>query len=436
MDVDGLSGSVERLNLGDAPEAGALAAAVASAAVGATSSPASASGFSKAVDDSSSNNQGGSQTPGASPAAHDKDNDVEGKLFIGGISWQTTEEGLRHHFGKYGALADIALMKDKYTGHPRGFGFIKFEDLTVLDEILSQEHKIDGKVVDVKRAVPKSEAPGPSSRSSRPAETNKIFVGGLAPTVMMAEFRKYFETFGSVVDAVVMFDRQTQRSRGFGFVTFQEDSVVHEIMMGTHEINGKMVEVKRAEPKENRSGRAPRGDFAGGSSPALGGGGPAQFAGARGRNQPFGAGGRGAGAGYGGGGSFPYNNGGAPFSGSAAGSYGQQPAYGYPAAGYGYNGQLYSAPTAYGYAGRGAGAAYSAEGGAAAGSFPVTLPPQAAYGLQAQDGQAPYTQAEYAAALRNQQQAQAQAQVQQQPQAQVPQQARPAGEGSYGSQPY
>lgn len=36
----------------------------------------------------------------------------------------------RHHFGKYGALADIALMKDKYTGHPRGFGFMKFEDLS------------------------------------------------------------------------------------------------------------------------------------------------------------------------------------------------------------------------------------------------------------------------------------------------------------------
>ena len=36
----------------------------------------------------------------------------------------------RKYFGKYGTLADIALMKDKYTGHPRGFGFIKFEDLT------------------------------------------------------------------------------------------------------------------------------------------------------------------------------------------------------------------------------------------------------------------------------------------------------------------
>jgi len=96
MDADGLAGGVDRLNLGDAPEAGALAAAVASAAVGATSSPASPSGFSKTVDELSSN-QGGPQAaaPGPPSAAHDKDNDVEGKLFIGGISWQTTEEGLR-----------------------------------------------------------------------------------------------------------------------------------------------------------------------------------------------------------------------------------------------------------------------------------------------------------------------------------------------------
>lgn len=105
MDVEELAGGVGRLNLGDAPEAGALAAAVASAAVGATSSPASASGFSKAADDNPSSNQdgtqmdslrGGPQAAGpAGPVAHDKDNDVEGKLFIGGISWQTTEEGLR-----------------------------------------------------------------------------------------------------------------------------------------------------------------------------------------------------------------------------------------------------------------------------------------------------------------------------------------------------
>lgn len=242
---------------------------------------------------------------------------------------------------------------------------------------------------------------------------------------MMAEFRKYFESFGGVVDAVVMFDRQTQRSRGFGFVTFQEDSVVHEIMMGSHEINGKMVEVKRAEPKENRSGRTQRTEFSGAPSTALGGGGSAPFTDPR-RPQQFVAG-RGTGPAFGATGSFGYNNS-APFNAASATNFGQA-AYSYP--GYGYSGQLNYAPATYAYSGRGAGVAYNAEGGNAAGSFPVPLP-QAGYTLPAQDGsQTPYAQVEYTAALRNQQQAQVQAQQQ----AQV-QHAGRAGEGAYGNQPY
>lgn len=54
-------------------------------------------------------------------------------------------------------------------------------------------------------------------------ESKKVFVGGLPPSVTEQDFRKYFEEFGKITDAVVMFDRETQRSRGFGFVTFDEE---------------------------------------------------------------------------------------------------------------------------------------------------------------------------------------------------------------------
>ena len=272
--------------------------------------------------------------------------------------------------------------------------------------------------------TPSCNASALSLRANRTPDSNKIFVGGLAPTVMMAEFRKYFENFGGVVDAVVMFDRHTQRSRGFGFVTFQEDSVVHRIMRSTHEINGKIVEVKRAEPKESRNNRASRGEISGGPPPEAWGAEPAPFSGAP-RAQPFGPG-RGPTAGYGAENSFPYgSNGAAHFLGANTGTYGQTP-YGY--SGYGYNAQLYAAPT-YG-SGRGA-QTYSAGTGTAAGSFAGPLPPQVNYPLHGQDGHSQYAQAEYITSdsLRNQQHAQHQVHMQAQ---QIPQ----VGEEVYRAQLY
>lgn len=51
-----------------------------------------------------------------------------GKLFIGGVSWETTEDGLRTYFGAFGTITDVIIMKDKFTGQPRGFGFLTFAD--------------------------------------------------------------------------------------------------------------------------------------------------------------------------------------------------------------------------------------------------------------------------------------------------------------------
>lgn len=54
----------------------------------------------------------------------------------------------------------------------------------------------------------------------------QVFVGGLAPSVDELAFRQYFEQFGAVEDAVVMYDHDSKRPRGFGFVTFVlEDTV-------------------------------------------------------------------------------------------------------------------------------------------------------------------------------------------------------------------
>lgn len=71
----------------------------------------------------------------------------QGKLFIGGISWETSEDKLNEYFGSYGEVSQTVVMRDKATGRPRGFGFVVFADPSILDRVLQDKHTIDGRTV-------------------------------------------------------------------------------------------------------------------------------------------------------------------------------------------------------------------------------------------------------------------------------------------------
>lgn len=180
-----------------------------------------------------------------------------GKLFIGGISWDTNEERLKEYFCTYGEVLETVIMKDRTTGRARGFGFVVFADPAVADRVIKEKHNIDGRMVEAKKAVPRDDQSTVSRNSSSiqgspgPVRTRKIFVGGLASTVTESDFKRYFEQFGTITDVVVMYDHNTQRPRGFGFITYDSEDAVDKVLLKTfHELNGKMVEVKRAVPKE------------------------------------------------------------------------------------------------------------------------------------------------------------------------------------------
>ncbi|KAK7258356.1 hypothetical protein RIF29_23929 [Crotalaria pallida] len=201
----------------------------------------------------------------------DKMQSDNGKLFVGGISWDTNEERLREYFSNYGEVVEAVIMKDRTTGRARGFGFVVFSDPAVADIVIKEKHNIDGRMVEAKKAVPRddqnilSRNSGSSVHGSPgPARTRKIFVGGLASTVTESDFKKYFDQFGTITDVVVMYDHNTQRPRGFGFITYDSEEAVDKVLLKTfHELNGKMVEVKRAVPKELSPGptRSPIGGY-------------------------------------------------------------------------------------------------------------------------------------------------------------------------------
>ena len=163
-----------------------------------------------------------------------------GKMFIGGLNWDTTEDGMVAYFSKYGEILDYTIMKDSNTGRSRGFGFLTFKDPRAVDEVIKKDHILDGKLIDPKRAIAREEQD----------KVGKIFVGGIDPLVNEKDFNDFFSQFGRIIDAQLMIDKDTGRSRGFGFITYDSPEAVDRVCLNKYlTLKGKSMEVKRAEPR-------------------------------------------------------------------------------------------------------------------------------------------------------------------------------------------
>ena len=92
---------------------------------------------------------------------------------------------------------------------------------------------------------------GVAARPERePLAAAKLYVGGLSWDTTADELQIAFSNFGKVVDAKVVLDRATGRSRGFGFVTFESHAAADEAItqMNGRELDGRPLRVNRAEP--------------------------------------------------------------------------------------------------------------------------------------------------------------------------------------------
>ena len=76
------------------------------------------------------------------------------KIFIGGLSWNTNEEGLANHFSKFGNLEEVKIITDRETGRSRGFGFITFDEADSASQAISEMDgaELDGRNIRVSLA--------------------------------------------------------------------------------------------------------------------------------------------------------------------------------------------------------------------------------------------------------------------------------------------
>ena len=157
---------------------------------------------------------------------------------------------------------------------------------------------------------------------------NKLYVGNLPYSVRDEDLQQSFGQFGSVTSAKVMMERDTGRSKGFGFVEMGSDAEAQAAINGMNgqPLGGRSVVVNEARPMEARPPRS--GGFGGGGGGGYGGGGGGRSGGGGG----YGGGGSGGGGGgYGGGGGggsdggfrSPYGGGGGGRSGGGGGGGGR-----------------------------------------------------------------------------------------------------------------
>jgi RNA recognition motif-containing protein len=140
---------------------------------------------------------------------------------------------------------------------------------------------------------------------------NKLYVGNLAYSVRDDSLQEAFAQFGSVTSAKVMMDRDTGRSKGFGFVEMGSDAEAQAAINGMNgqALEGRAIVVNEARPREDRPGGFGGGGRSGGGGGYGGGGG----------GYGGGGGGRSGGGGYGGGGGSRSGGGGGGRSGGGGG---------------------------------------------------------------------------------------------------------------------
>ncbi|XP_008054208.1 heterogeneous nuclear ribonucleoprotein A3-like [Carlito syrichta] len=263
------------------------------------------------------------------------------KLFIGGLSFETTDTSLREHFEKWDTLTDCVVMRDPQTKCSRGFGLGTYSRVEGMDAAMcGRPHKVDGCVVEPNRAGEDSVKPGAH------LTVKETFVGGIQEDAEEYNLRDYLEKYGEIETIEVMEVRQSGNERGFAFVTFDDRDTVDKIVVQKyHTLHGHNCEVEKALSQQEMQSAGPQRGRGGGSGDFMGRGG--NFGGSGGN---FGRGGNfGGRGGYGGGDcgsrrSYGGGDGGYNGFGGDGGNYGGGPGYGSRAgygAGYGNRGGGY-----------------------------------------------------------------------------------------------
>ncbi|KAL8149889.1 29 kDa ribonucleoprotein A, chloroplastic-like [Apium graveolens] len=189
------------------------------------------------------------------------------KLFVGNLPFNCDSAVLADLFGNAGTVEMVEVIYDKFTGKSRGFAFVTMSTVQEVEAAAQQfnGYELEGRALRVNSGPPPPKEEN-SFRSPRGGagggggggrsfdNTNRLYVGNLSWDVDNVALETLFSEQGKVVDAKVVYDRETGRSRGFGFVTYGSSNEVNRAIdnLNGADLDGRQIRVSVAEAPPQR----------------------------------------------------------------------------------------------------------------------------------------------------------------------------------------
>jgi len=187
----------------------------------------------------------------------DPESKVMRKIFVGNLSFDTTEDSLKEYFEQFGSTELVQLPLHVDSGKPRGFAFVTFTEASSVDATqTARPHKLDGNLVETTRATPKQDLGNPEAE----ARVKKIFIGGssegkghsgLTEDISDDDLENYFGQFGTVTKVEQKIWEDSGKKRGYGYVEFDDEDTVDKIvLLGVHIVKDVRLEAKKGLNKD------------------------------------------------------------------------------------------------------------------------------------------------------------------------------------------
>jgi RNA recognition motif-containing protein len=177
----------------------------------------------------------------------DPDAELPNKVFIGGIPINYNESKVTKFFEQYGEVAHVKLIRKEGEVNCKGFGFVYFKNEHTMKLVLAMKHSIKGRRIEVEKALSQVEA----KKRLEAHKELKLHLGGLPEDITENDLYDYFQEFGEIRNVYIIYDFDTKKSRGFGFIEFKKRKDADRCLNAEHIINGNEIIVSKMKLKND-----------------------------------------------------------------------------------------------------------------------------------------------------------------------------------------